>query len=151
MTVWAVDRLIVTIEGRPVVKELSFALDRGECLALVGASGSGKSQSCLAPFGLSPGIASGSARLLGQELVGAGEAYLRKARARDVGFVFQQPLTALTPHLTIGRQLAEAWTQAGAPRPSRDEMAGALDRVGLDRPLEAWTALRRTGCVCSAM
>jgi ABC-type glutathione transport system ATPase component len=136
MTVWAVDRLCVAIDGKPVVHDLGFAIERGECLALVGASGSGKSQSCLAPFGLSPGIATGSARLLGRELIGADGANLRKARARDAGFVFQQPLTALTPHLTIGSQLSEAWMQAGAPRPSRNQMAGALDRVGLDRPHE---------------
>jgi len=136
MTVWAVEQLGVTIDGNAIVHGISFHLDAGECVALVGASGSGKSQSCLAPFGLSPGVPSGSARLQGRELVGLAEPDLRRLRGRDVGFVFQQPLTALTPHLTIGRQLAEAWTQAGAPRPSRDELAGALERVELDRPRE---------------
>ena len=134
--IYEADRLGIAIEGRPIVHGVRFAIGRGECVALVGASGSGKSQSCLAPFGLSPGIASGSAQLGGQELIGADEARLRKLRAREVGFVFQQPLTALTPHLTIGRQLAEAWTQAGAPRPSRSELGDALASVGLDRPLE---------------
>jgi ABC-type glutathione transport system ATPase component len=133
MTVLALAGLGVTIDARAVVQNVSIAVSAGQCVALVGASGSGKSQTCLAPFGLSPGIATGSVKLLGRELIGSDEAALRQARGRDVGFVFQQPLTALTPHLTIGQQLREAWQQAGAPRPRRDDLAAALDRVGLDR------------------
>lgn len=128
--------LTVTIDGVEVVHGVDFVLAPGECIALVGASGSGKSQSCFAPFGLSPGVAGGSARLLGRELVGLPEAMLRRLRGRDVGFVFQQPMTALTPHLTIGRQLAEAWMQAGATRPGRADLAAMLDRVELPRPQE---------------
>jgi microcin C transport system ATP-binding protein len=133
MTVLAAERLGIAIDGRAIVHDMAFEIAAGQCLALVGASGSGKSQTCLAPFGLTPGIATGSARLLGDELVGAPEPALRRLRGAHVGFVFQQPLTALTPHLTIGAQLREAWTQAGAPRPSRAELVAALDRVGLDR------------------
>jgi peptide/nickel transport system ATP-binding protein len=136
MTVYAVEELGVAIAGRAIVRDVSFEIGAGECVALVGASGSGKSQTCLAPFGLSPGIATGSARLADKELIGLAEPALRRIRARDAGFVFQQPLTALTPHLRIGRQLAEAWTQAGAPRPSRADLAAALDRVGIERPDE---------------
>ncbi|MCZ4342615.1 ABC transporter ATP-binding protein [Sphingomonadaceae bacterium G21617-S1] len=136
MTLLAVRDLSISIDGRPIVEDVGFTLAAGRTLALVGASGSGKSQTCLAPFGLSPAGCAGSFRLAGEELIGAGEARLRAVRGRDVGFVFQQPLTALTPHLTIGAQLREAWTQAGAPRPDRAAMAAALDRVGLDRPLE---------------
>ena len=136
MTLLAAEGLRIIIGGRTIVDGIGFAIEVGRSLALVGASGSGKSQTCLAPFGLSPATVEGSLRLDGEELVGASEDRLRAIRGRDAGFVFQQPLTALTPHLTIGAQLREAWTQAGAPRPSRSEMAAALERVGLDRAAE---------------
>ncbi|MET0270565.1 MAG: ABC transporter ATP-binding protein [Sphingomonas sp.] len=132
MTVFAVERLAVSTEGRALVRDVGFTIARGECVALVGASGSGKSVTCLAPFGLLPLDTGGSARLLGRELVGANPRLLRRARGHDAGFVFQQPLTALTPHLKVGRQLAEAWRQAGAGRPRRADLAALLDRVGLD-------------------
>ena len=131
--VYAVDGLSVRAGERMIVEDVDFAIGRGECVALVGASGSGKSQTCLAPFGLSPLCATGSVRLCSEELIGIGEDRLRRLRAREAGFVFQQPLTALTPHLKIGAQLAEAWRQAGAPRPGRGDLAALLDRVGMDR------------------
>jgi ABC-type glutathione transport system ATPase component len=136
MTVYQVRGLTVSIDGRALVHGLDFTLAPGECLALVGASGSGKSLSCLAPFGLSPGIAGGSAMLLGRELVGLTEPELRAMRGREAGFIFQQPMTALTPHLTIGRQLAEAFRQADGGKPDRAALVAALDRVGLPRPSE---------------
>jgi peptide/nickel transport system ATP-binding protein len=133
MTVYAVEGLGAAIDGQAIVRDVSFEIAAGACVALVGASGSGKSQTCLAPFGLAAGIPRGSARLNGRELVGLGEPQLRRLCGRDAGFVFQQPLTALAPHLTIGRTLAEAWRQAGAARPTRTDLARALERVGLDR------------------
>ncbi|TZG26105.1 ATP-binding cassette domain-containing protein [Sphingomonas montanisoli] len=133
MTVFAAEGLTVDIGGRRIVHGIDCAIPAGRCLALVGESGSGKSQSCFAPFGLSVGVAGGSAILNGEQLVGASEARLRRLRGRDVGFVFQQPLTALTPHLTVGKMLSEAWRQAGAPRPGRAEMVAALERVGIEQ------------------
>ncbi|MFA6112896.1 MAG: ABC transporter ATP-binding protein [Sphingomonas sp.] len=133
MTLYAVERLGVAIGGIPLVHDMSFTVEPGRCTALVGASGSGKSLSCLAPFGLSAGVPSGSARFEGRELIGLSDADLRPIRAR-AGFVFQHPLTALTPHLKIGAQLAEAAMALGGPRPDRAALAAMLDRVGLTRP-----------------
>ncbi len=136
MSVYAVQGLGISIAGVSLVRNLSFTIAAGECVALVGESGSGKSLTCMTPFGLSAGIASGSATLDGHELCGRSEADLRKIRAVKAGFIFQQPLTALTPHLTIGRQLAEAAVQADAPKPSRAALAAMLARVGLPDPDE---------------
>lgn len=128
MTLYAVDNLRLTLGGAPLLDGVSFEVAKGGCTALVGASGSGKTMSCFAPFGLAPGALTGSARLEGTELVGLSEPQLRPIRAR-AGFVFQQPLTALTPHLTIGSQLAEA-----AGTRDRAALAAMLDRVGLTHP-----------------
>jgi ABC-type glutathione transport system ATPase component len=131
MTLYSVQSLGISIGGKTLVEGVSFEIAAGQCVALVGESGSGKSLTCLTPFGLSPGIATGSARLLGEELCEADEGRLRKSRARDIGFIFQQPLTSLTPHLSIGAQLAEAASQSGGPKPSRRELAAMLERVGI--------------------
>ncbi len=132
MTIYAVEGLCVSAGGQPLVSDIGFTIGRGECVALVGASGSGKSLTCLAPFGLLPLPVAGSARLRGRELIGMSPPSLRHARGHDAGFIFQQPLTALTPHLKVGRQLAEAWRQAGKGRPRRTDLVALLDRVGLD-------------------
>jgi microcin C transport system ATP-binding protein len=136
MTAFSVDDLHIAIEGRSLVRGVSFSIAAGQCLALVGESGSGKSLTCMTPFGLSPGVATGSALLGGQQLCGLSETALRPMRAQGVGFVFQQPLTALTPHLTIGQQLREAACQAGAPPPTRAALCAMLARVDLPDPDE---------------
>lgn len=141
MTLYSVQSLGISIDGKALVEDVSFEIAAGQCVALVGESGSGKSLTCLTPFGLSPGIVTGSARLLGEELCGAEERTLRGHRAREIGFIFQQPLTSLTPHLSIGAQLAEAASQSGGPKPSRRELATMLERVGIaqaDERLDAF-------------
>ena len=136
MSLYSADGLSISIDRQILVHDINFEIAPSECLALVGESGSGKSLTSFAPFGLSAGIASGSALFGDKQLVGCNEQTLRRIRAEKIGFVFQQPLTALTPHLRIGDQLIEATCQAGAPRPSKDALAAILDRVGLSRPTE---------------
>ncbi|MBA16011.1 MAG: ABC transporter ATP-binding protein [Sphingomonas sp.] len=140
MTIYAVERLSLRIGDADILCDIGFEVRRGACTALVGASGSGKSMSCFAPFGLAAGDASGSARLDGAELIGLAKSALRPVRAR-AGFAFQQPATALSPHLTIGRQLREATVAGGAPPPDRRALAAMLDRVGIAEPdakLDSW-------------
>lgn len=91
------------------VKGTTFDVAAGECLGIVGESGSGKSQSALAAMGLiaENGTVSGSIRFQGTELVGAKTSTLRKIRGAQMSMIFQDPLTSLTPHLTVGAQMRE--------------------------------------------
>ena len=106
-------RVNFRVEDRVVeaVRGVSFGLDKGETLALVGESGSGKSVTALSVLQLLPypkaWHPSGSIRLLGEEMVGADEATLRRIRGNRVGIVFQEPMTSLNPLHTIERQIAE--------------------------------------------
>ncbi|HRE42564.1 MAG TPA: ABC transporter ATP-binding protein [Terricaulis sp.] len=94
------------------VKGVSFSIAQGECLGIVGESGSGKSQSFLSAFGLTSSNAkvSGSVKFKGREVLGLPRKEMDAIRGRHVAFVFQDPLTALTPHMTIEEQMVEVLT-----------------------------------------
>lgn len=133
MSLYSIRNMDVEIDGKRLVEGVDLDVEAGKCTAIIGASGSGKSLTCLSPFGLTPGETFGTVKLDGVELVHADAHELRTARSQLTGFVFQQPLTALTPHLSIGAQLQEAAAQAGPARFSRHDLAQKLERVGLSR------------------
>ena len=133
---YQVQNLSVKIGDAQIVDDLSFAIEPGQILALAGASGAGKSMTAMTPFGLSAGVASGSALLNGTQLIGIAETQLRGIRAQHAGFVFQQPLTALTPHRNVAAALREAAMQAGGPPPDKNDILDMLNAVGLSRPAE---------------
>ena len=91
------------------VDRVSFDLAPREILAVVGESGCGKSVLALALLGLvsASGAVTGSVRLEGRELVGRPVSELRSIRGREIGMVFQEPISSLNPVYTVGRQIGD--------------------------------------------
>lgn len=93
------------------VNSVSFHLKPGELLGVVGESGSGKSVTMMSLLGLLPSppamVSGGGVFLEGRNLLALGEDGLRRVRGREVGFVFQDPMTSLNPVFTVGFQIME--------------------------------------------
>jgi microcin C transport system ATP-binding protein len=135
MSLLEVRDLSVAFGAKIVVDHVSFALDRGQTLALVGESGSGKSLTALSLLQLLPRGGTnptGSICLDGQEIVGASVDVLHKARGDTAGIVFQEPMTSLNSLHRIGQQVAEAITlHRQLPREAlRQRVIGVLDEAG---------------------
>ncbi len=117
------------------VRNLSFALEKGDTLGLVGESGCGKSLTALALMGLLPEGAqvSGSIQLNGQELVGMPERDLCSIRGDRIAMIFQEPMTALNPVHSVGRQIAEPLRlhKGLSVADARAKAVALLDRVGI--------------------
>jgi peptide/nickel transport system ATP-binding protein len=139
MALLEVDGLTVTLSTArgpaKAVRQVSFAIDKGETLGLVGESGSGKSMTALAILGLLPegAATAGQVRFEGRDLLALDEKELCGVRGDRIGVVFQEPMTALNPLHGIGHQIAETLilhrgTGAGA---ARREAIRLLDRVGI--------------------
>ena len=124
-------------DGRIIdaVKHVSFAVRKGETVALVGESGSGKSVTALASVSLLPDSAmvTGSVRYNGAEMVGADTATLRRVRGNDISFIFQEPMTSLNPLHTIEMQLGESLVlhQGLTGAAARARIIELLQKVGI--------------------
>ncbi len=117
------------------VRGVSFCLERGETLGLIGESGCGKSITAMSLLGLLPDRAelTGSIRFDRQELVGMDDAALRHLRGNRIGMIFQEPMTALNPVHTIGHQVAEPLRlhRGASVKAARRQAIALLDRVGI--------------------
>jgi len=127
---------IATPQGSvAVVEDVSLSLAAGATLGIVGESGSGKSMLALATVGLLPQAASATGRILfdGQDLLVLREAALCRVRGARIGMIFQEPMTALNPAMTVGDQIAEGilWHRGGdvGRRAARAEALRLMDRV----------------------
>jgi peptide/nickel transport system ATP-binding protein len=109
MTALALRDLTVVYDGRPAVRHVSLAVDAGDVVALVGESGSGKSTVALAAIGLLPANAAvtGEVRIGTSLLAALSEAERDRLRGGEIAMIFQEPMTALNPIMTIGAQVAE--------------------------------------------
>src|SRR5688572_13770345 len=118
------------------VREVSFTLNAGETMAILGESGSGKSVTAAAIMGLidcPPGqIAAGEIRYRGQDLLGMSAQARRTVNGRRIAMIFQDPLASLNPVYTVGWQIAEAFRIHGVdPGNSRGAAIDLLNRVGI--------------------
>ncbi|MCD0485690.1 ABC transporter ATP-binding protein [Streptacidiphilus sp. ASG 303] len=120
------------------VRGVSYSVRPGEVLGIVGESGSGKSVSSMAVLGLLPESASvrGAIRLGGRDILGLGDREMSRIRGREIGMVFQDPLSALTPVYSIGTQIVEALQihQDLSKEAARKRAIELLDVVGIPDP-----------------
>jgi oligopeptide/dipeptide ABC transporter ATP-binding protein len=159
----------LSVEFRPAgsrpalaIGGLSFNLGRGEGLAIMGESGSGKTASALAIAGLLPPYArsTGEVRLDGEDLLTMSERRLERRRGRLIGYVFQEPSSALNPVIPVGDQVAEAAAVHGKSRKlARHNALAALSSAGFPDaekrygayPHEFSGGLRQRACIAMAI
>jgi peptide/nickel transport system ATP-binding protein len=134
----AVDDMTISLTSRanslPLVTGLSLQIMPGECYALIGESGCGKSITSLAInrlLGDALSVTSGEIRMAGQNLLALPEHEMRTRRGSDVAMIFQEPMSSLNPVLTIGRQLAEALPQSDT---DAEHIVALLEQVGIPEP-----------------
>jgi len=127
------------------VDGVSFSVERGQTLGIVGESGSGKSVTSLAVLGLhDPKRTRMSGQILvgGRNVVGMDDEELRRLRGRDIAMIFQDPLSALHPFYTIGKQVSDAYRvhhPSASKALAKKHAIDMLGRVGIPQPARRFT------------
>ncbi|MCR2806328.1 ABC transporter ATP-binding protein [Paenibacillus soyae] len=137
-----VDRLRVAFrterEEVVAVDEVSFAMGRGETIALVGESGCGKSVTSLSIMGLlgaNGAVTHGEIRFDGSVITGCGEPVMRRLRGKEIAMIFQEPMTSLNPVMKIGEQIGECLRlhRKCGRKEAKSVAVGLLNKVGIAR------------------
>lgn len=134
-----VEELRVTIGGQPVVDGVSFHINQGEILSLVGESGCGKSMTAFSVMGLLPRaarMAAGRVRLGSQDLMSLTEGERQSLRGNELAMIFQEPVASLNPLMKIGRQIEESLIvhRGLEGRAARHAAIDMLGEVGIPEP-----------------
>lgn len=139
-----INNLVVSVGKKPggpkIIDGISIQVREGETLCLVGESGSGKSVTSLTTMGLLPKgtlvPTSGSVKLVGEEILTATDRRLRQLRATRMAMIFQEPMTALNPLATVGRQIAEMFVlhQGSTWHEAERKAIAALAQVQVPAP-----------------
>ena len=126
------------------VDDISFVMNRGETLGVVGESGCGKSMTALSLMRLvsKPGIiSSGEVWLNGENILTKSKAEMRRIRGNQISMIFQEPMTSLNPLFTIGNQIVEVYRvhRKMDPTEARDRAIESLKVVGIPEPAKRFT------------
>ena len=138
-----IDRLSIRFQSANAVRDLSLRIEKGQALGLVGESGSGKSVTSLAVMRLLDPAAQveGAIRLEGVDLFTLDAEAMRELRGRDIAMIFQEPMTALNPVMSVGEQIAEAIRVHHPEKPRRqvrEEVLEAMNAVALPNPAQRY-------------
>ncbi|WP_028024125.1 ABC transporter ATP-binding protein [Enterovibrio calviensis] len=138
-TILDVRRLRVAFNGYPAVNDISFHINKGEILGVVGESGCGKSLAALTLMGLQPNVmkASGDVVFRGENLLNNSDADWQKVRGEGIAMIFQEPMTALNPVVTVGDQIAEMFElhRGSNQAESKERAIEMLERVHIPDPV----------------
>ncbi|WP_339109978.1 ABC transporter ATP-binding protein [Thioclava sp. GXIMD4216] len=155
-----IDNLSIRFGDVCATHRISLSVAKGETLGIVGESGSGKSMLALATIGLLPAKARATGRILfdGTDLLGLPDKALDAYRGARIGMIFQEPMSALNPAMTIGRQITEGMRLSGLSRAAaRSHALGLLDRVQIPQsrarsyPHELSGGQRQRVCIAIAL
>lgn len=144
MSLLAVNNLNVTFHGKKktqhIVKDISFSIEEGECLAILGESGSGKSMTMKAMMGLLDNnfSLSGEALLKGDNLLGKDKETLRKVRGKDITMILQNPMTCFDSLYRMDYQMAETFREhtSWSKEEIRQKSIEALEKMQINEPAE---------------
>ena len=136
----SIEKLCIELGGRTVVSQLSFSIHHNEILGIVGESGSGKSVTAMSLMGLLPSqnrsLKATRMDFDGQSLIPFEENRFRALRGKEIGMIFQDPMSALNPSMRCGKQILEI-IALHSPLPKKDQQAymlSLLEKVKLPNP-----------------
>jgi len=143
-TLLSVENLSLTVGGERLLNSISFKIEQGKVFALVGESGSGKSLTSLAIMRLLPdviSVSSGDIKLKGDSLFSLPEYKMQKIRGKSIAMIFQEPMSALNPVMTVGAQVAEVIKMhLGLKKDAiKEKVISLFEEVALKDPKERYS------------